>query len=325
MEDFKEFEGKTIDDAISEACRRLGEDRDKLEIEIISDSKGGIFGLMGSRKAQVRARLRSAEPSSTVDKKTKKRAPATESEKPAQAPATSGLPPGAVNDAPSETLLDAENAQEDQPEYAQEDQPEYAQEDQPEYAQEDQPEPVEVTQEVKDLVAEVVERLVTPIIGEPSLRIEVDDTGRVNVTVEDTDNSGLLIGREGQTLSSLQYLANRIAARTAGESVRVQLDVGDYREKQDESLRELAIDLAAKAKAQGRPYSTRPLSSYHRRVVHLTLQDDEGINTRSKGEGAMKRVLILPKNAKRNAKPSGGQPRRQSDRRPDGQKPRRSR
>ncbi len=109
------------------------------------------------------------------------------------------------------------------------------------------------------------------------------------------DNSGLLIGREGQTLASFQYLANRIVAKELGAPVRIQLDTGDYRERQDEKLRDLALHLADRAKNLGKPQSTRPLSSYHRRIVHLALQEDDGIQTRSKGEGPMKRVVILPR------------------------------
>jgi spoIIIJ-associated protein len=85
-------------------------------------------------------------------------------------------------------------------------------------------------------------------------------------------------------------------------SVRVQIDTGDYRERQDEKLRQLAWHLADKAMHTGRVQSTKPLSSYHRRVVHMALQEDKHVNTRSKGDGPMKRVLILP----RRSRGSGG-------------------
>ena len=118
---------------------------------------------------------------------------------------------------------------------------------------------------------------------------------RVTVLVLDEENSGLLIGREGQTLSSLQYLVNRIVSRRCEQPVRVQINTGEYRERQDDNLRKMAVYLADKAKSLGRPQSTKPLSSYHRRVVHLALQEDETIQTRSKGDGPLKRVIIVPK------------------------------
>ncbi len=147
-------------------------------------------------------------------------------------------------------------------------------------------------EQVKQVAVEVMERLVTPVIGEAGFSVELAE-GRVNVSVDCGENSGLLIGREGQTLSALQYLASRIVSRKLGASVRVQLDSGDYRERQDDKLRDIALHLAEKVRATGKPQSTRPLSSYHRRVVHVTLQDDEEVVTRSKGDGPLKRVIIM--------------------------------
>jgi spoIIIJ-associated protein len=221
MEDFKEFEAKSIDEAIDEACRHFDADREQLELEIVSDAKGGIFGLMGARKAVVRARRR-------------------------------------------DNLA-----------------------------------------ELKGIVTQVVERLLEPITDTAKLFVVVEEADRVKVEIEDEEHSGLLIGREGQTLSALQYLSNRIVNRRWREPVRVQLDTGDYRERQDENLRQLAGELADKAEEAGKPQSTRPLSSYHRRVVHLALQEREGVQTRSKGDGPLKRVLILP--AKKGG--GGGRPR----------------
>ncbi|UZP67971.1 Jag N-terminal domain-containing protein [Desulfovibrio mangrovi] len=142
-----------------------------------------------------------------------------------------------------------------------------------------------------EVVNGVVGKLITPVIGETPVASAIEDN-RVKVTISSGDNSGLLIGREGQTLAAFQYLTNRIVAKEMGVAVRVQLDTGDYRERQDDKLREIALHLADKAKTLGKPQSTRPLSSYHRRIVHLALQGDEDIQTRSKGDGPLKRVII---------------------------------
>lgn len=147
-------------------------------------------------------------------------------------------------------------------------------------------------EKVYSIAVEVAERLVIPIIGEASVTVVVAEE-RIKISVDCGEHSGLLIGREGQTLSSIQYLASRIIARKLGTAVRVQFDTGDYRERQDEKLRDLALNLAERVRTTGRPQSTRPLSSYHRRVVHMALQEEEDIITRSKGEGALKRVIIL--------------------------------
>lgn len=152
-----------------------------------------------------------------------------------------------------------------------------------------------MTPELEALVREVMERMMDGILGQiPPLEIS-GNAERVNVLVNDEENSGLLIGREGQTLASIQYLVNRIVIRRHGDPVKVQINTGEYRERQDDNLRKMAIFLADKAKSLGRPQSTKPLSSYHRRVVHLALQEDEAISTRSKGDGPLKRVLIIPR------------------------------
>jgi len=150
---------------------------------------------------------------------------------------------------------------------------------------------------LEKIVHEVMVQLLTPIIGETKLDITLE-SDRVKVFIDDEENSGLIIGREGQTLSSIQYLVNRLVSRKMEASVRIQVDTGDYRERQDDKLRQVAWHLAEKAGSMGRTQSTKPLSSYHRRVVHLALQDNEDVFTRSKGDGPMKRVLIVPKTRK---------------------------
>lgn len=152
---------------------------------------------------------------------------------------------------------------------------------------------------LEQVTIEVTTKLLVPLTEDAKVSVTLQ-SDRVLVRIDDPENSGLLIGREGQTLASLQYLVNRLVSKRMDASVRVQIDTGDYRENQDEKLRQIARHLADKALASGRTQSTRPMSSYHRRVVHLTLQEDEQVFTRSKGEGSMKRVLIVPKQRDRD-------------------------
>ena len=142
---------------------------------------------------------------------------------------------------------------------------------------------------------DVISRLVAPVLDvepeEVALSVEVgEDRMQVSVKSEDT---GLLIGRDGQNLAAVQYLATRMITRTIGSQVRVQVDAGDYHVRQDTRLQELALSLAEKVKATGKVQTTRPLSAYQRRVIHLALQDDPDVQTRSSGEGALKHVVIL--------------------------------
>ena len=144
-------------------------------------------------------------------------------------------------------------------------------------------------------VRSVVSTLVAPILDmeadEVELSIEVgEDRVQVSVKSEDT---GLLIGRDGQNLAAVQYLASRMITRAVSSQIRVQVDAGDYHVRQDSRLQELALALAEKVKATGKVQTTRPLSAYQRRVIHLALQDDPDVQTRSSGEGALKHVVIL--------------------------------
>ena len=149
------------------------------------------------------------------------------------------------------------------------------------------------------LVGDTVRKLIRPITGEEvAIAIKIGG-GRVYVGIECDEDSGLLIGREGQTLAALQYMISRIVSRGMNAAVRVQLDAGEYRRRQDEKLREMALALADKVRQSGRSYSTRPLSSYHRRIVHVCLQEAVDVQTRSTGDGPMKRVVIMRKKGER--------------------------
>ena len=291
MREFKEFHGKTLDSAIESACDFFNLNRDKLEIEILSGGSTGIFGLMGVKKAKVKARPRPGAPVSpdfdeqeaVAEEQVQEAVSAPYEYEPDQ------TEPEEEPEQPEYQPEPVQAEQETQP--AEQSEPDTV-EQAPQYKREapavDREQMMQITQEVLDtMLKEILD--VTPKLD------MVFEAGRLDVFIDDDMHSGLIIGREGATLSSLQYLVNRIVSRRMGEGVRIQLDAGDYREKQNERLRRIALQLADKAKSQNRTQSTRPLSSYHRRVVHLVLQADERVQTRSKGEGPMKRVLIMPK------------------------------
>lgn len=109
------------------------------------------------------------------------------------------------------------------------------------------------------------------------------------------DNLGLLIGRKGQTLESLQYITSLAVNRQGGQWMRINLDIGDYRSKREESLRMLAQKAAAKVEANGRRIALDPMSAAERRIVHQELQEFSGVLTQSEGQDPYRRVIILPK------------------------------
>lgn len=342
MSEFKEFQGKTLDEAIQTACDHFGMGREKLEIEIITGGSTGVFGIMGVRKARLKARPRKAFKTDDLmgeDKAGRDKKPAAQKPKREPKPKSKSAPRAEekaeqkpaeqtpaeqkpIEQKPIEQKVEdqiAEAAQapapEEQPEAPRREakpksepkkerrpapkkeaparDEEQAEAEPPREAPSNSLENLD-KDEIEATVREALGRMLEPIVGEAKLDITFDPD-RVKVFIDDDENSGLIIGREGQTLSSLQYLVNRLVSRKMETSVRVQIDTGDYRERQDDKLRQLAQHLADKAVNQSRTQSTKPLSSYHRRVVHLTLQDNETVFTRSKGDGPLKRVLIVPK------------------------------
>ncbi len=337
MENAKEFEGKTLDEAIGKACEFYDAPREKLEIDILQDAKSGIFGLVGVRKAVIQARMApvAARVSDILSSPRAGRSaqaadPGPESPEPARRQTADSGPRQEKRRKTPRQAQDDDNvtARRDVPEGQEPDEAAVRAEVRPE-VREDEPRPrrrlpregrgvqpgrsqeaeLDLTEEtaaersayvpVEDLdpdqlreaVLEISRQLIAPIAGEASLELEIGG-GRVAVHIHSDEDLGLLIGREGQTLACLQYLASRMVARRMGSPVRLQFDAGDYRERQDEKLRELAFMLAERAKATGRVCPTRPLSSYQRRIVHMALQDDPAIQTRSTGEGPLKRVVI---------------------------------
>ena len=410
MDGFKEFQGKNLDAAIQEACSYYNVAREKLEIEIVQDAKSGIFGIVGARKAKIRARraalreavesvlgkkhcdVRLERPSlgreETPRRPAGKMSPAAREDSAAAPAAPEEMRAESAPDQECPVRKDGKAEEAGQPERAEkparaeraERQEKPAENARPSRARgrgRDQaraaapaeaqageapaegaapegggrrgegrrarprpslrgegegrrrqrpqgpavPAPAENTEDVLDeaeeslpftpveeldpqrleaLTKEAVRQLVRPIVGEEvTLEVTVAD-GRVRVAVDCEEDSGLLIGREGQTLASLQYLASRVVSRGMNAAVRVQLDAGRYRQRQDEKLREMALALAEKVRQTGRSYSTRPLSSYHRRIVHLCLQDAEEVQTRSSGDGPMKRVVIMRRRPERS-------------------------
>jgi spoIIIJ-associated protein len=342
MNIWKEFQGKTIDEAIREACDYFGVEREQLEIEIVNDATSGIFGLMGGKKASIRASrvslsdLLGAEPETSPAVAQEEVLPEprlrTDAGRASKGWTESGVEKGgqdrpngrgkggrASRPAPGASPAEVPRAREE------EGRPSEARQGRSLRRREDESRPVACPGEeaaagegtehenlpefdprncdqdaLLALVSETVIRLVRPIVGEMTHTVTLLGN-RVRVGIDCGDSSGILLGREGQTLAAVQYIAGRIIAKSLGSSLRLQFDAGNYRERQDERLRELAFSLAEKVKASRRSHSTRPLSAYQRRIIHLALEGDDLVQTFSKGEGSQRRVIIQLKRRDRAA------------------------
>lgn len=278
MSAYKEFKAKNIDLAIMEACRFFAVDRDSLEIDIVSGGSAGIFGL-GAKKAVIRAKRRRLDIGRI--KESLAESPLSGRPGPEEQPVEKG---------PEESSVDTRKGEEQ--ESTEESEEEFPEDEDGEKEVASGPLPEDEARRLEESVREVLTALLRPLCDEARLDVNMD-ANPITVRIE-TDDVQLIVGRDGQIIAALQYLANRILSRTRPKCPHVRLDSGDYRRNQEIKLTEMALSLSGKAKKTGKVQSTRPLSSFHRRVVHMALQNDQRVLTRSKGEGAMKRVLILP-------------------------------
>lgn len=126
----------------------------------------------------------------------------------------------------------------------------------------------------------------------PTITGQADEES-VNLHIEG-DDLGILIGRRGQTLDSLQYITSLAVNRQGGEWIRINLDIGDYRAKREESLRSLAQRAAMKVESSGRRVALDAMNAAERRIVHQELQEFGGVTTQSEGQEPYRRVIILP-------------------------------
>ncbi len=143
------------------------------------------------------------------------------------------------------------------------------------------------------LAREALEKILELIPVETTVNAEQTD-GKIVLSIEG-DTSGLLIGRRGKTLDALQYIVNKIVNKALDKKTYVVVDSENYRKRREESFTQLALKMGDKAKKIKKPVSTNLLNPHDRRIVHLTLQEDIDLDTKSRGDGLLKKVVIIPK------------------------------
>lgn len=121
-----------------------------------------------------------------------------------------------------------------------------------------------------------------------------EDSRNLNIDLSG-DEMGVLIGKRGQTLDSLQYLVSLVVNKETDEYIRVKVDTEDYRNRRRETLENLAKNIAYKVKRTKRPVSLEPMNPYERRVIHSALQNDKFVTTHSEGEEPFRRVVVTLK------------------------------
>ena len=266
-----EVSAKTVDDAITKACIELQAASDKLEIQVISEGSSGFFGI-GSKPAVIRAAVK-AEPEK-------------EPEAP-QKPEKKEAAPAPVKEAPKKEAVKKETERKSAPRQA-------------ETARRSEPrEEREVVQRTDEEIAQIKATALEFLSGvfkamELPVEIQMEynaENGSLEVDFAGED-MGILIGKRGQTLDSLQYLTNRVANKMQDGYVRVKLDTEDYRRRRKETLENLAKNIASKVKRTRKTVSLEPMNPYERRIIHSALQSDPAVSTHSEGEEPYRKVVV---------------------------------
>lgn len=265
---------KTVDDAITEALIQLGVTSDRLEYEVIEKGSAGFLGI-GMKQAVIEAR-RKLEP-----KEEKIEEPVVEE-------------PVKAEPKKVETVQPQKAAAEKKADEPQKAAFEKAVEKEVKEEVKKETKLVEVQPQTIEAVEDFLKNTMKAMDMEVELKTEIDQDGALCVDMSG-EHMGILIGKRGQTLDSLQYLANRVANKHQEGYVRVKLDTENYRARREETLRHLAKNIAHKVKRNRRPVALEPMNPYERRIIHSALQSDPYVMTHSEGEEPFRKVVITLK------------------------------
>ena len=157
-----------------------------------------------------------------------------------------------------------------------------------------------VTATVLDVPTAVAKKFLSDVFAAMGLEVEIKAVTEDNVLAIELfgDNMGIVIGKRGDTLDSLQYLTSLIVNRESDRYIKVTVDAENYREKRCNALIALSNRLADKVARTGRRHTLEPMNPYERRIIHSNLQNNESVTTRSVGEDPYRKIIIEPKNAK---------------------------
>ncbi|MBO6297383.1 MAG: protein jag [Lachnospiraceae bacterium] len=330
MAEYREFSEKTVSDCITEACMTFSVTSDRLDYEVVSEGSSGLFGI-GSKPAVIRARIKeesfeqleaaraeetAAEKAAQKEKEEKEaaeKAAKIEAQKKENAERAAAI--REKNGMPSAEEEESENRGRRNDRYdrgrnnkrnpRRYDKNDYdfrkSNDEIPAPVKEEKPaKPVrEIPEEEKAELIKRAEEFLKDVFA--SMKIEAavtlqfaeDNTLNIDLAGEDM---GILIGKRGQTLDSLQYLTSLVVNKGTEEYVRVKVDTENYRSRRRDTLEKLARNIAFKVKRSRRPVALEPMNPYERRIIHSALQNDRYVTTHSEGEEPYRKVVVTLKN-----------------------------
>ena len=300
----QEATGKTVDEARAKACALLGVQADDLNVsyEVLEmPQKTGFLGLK-TTPAKVCVSVEepdapaapAAAPAPAVEaapvQETAPEVPAAPVEEPAapvEAPATEVEQPAAEQAAPAAAAA----------------------------ADEETEVPIVIEENAKVKAAVEYLQEVIAKMGVENVTFSAVQKGEATIIRLDGEHLGALIGRRGETMESLSYLASLVANRLEGDYIKLGLDVAGYRDKRESDLTALAQRIGAKVRKTGRSFAMEPMNPYERRIIHSAISKMEGVRSESKGEGRDRRVVIYStapdaqtENTYGERRPRGGRP-----------------
>ncbi len=232
--EYIEVTGKTVDDAITEACQTLSVTSDRLDYEVVESGSSGFLGF-AVKPAVIKARIK--------DENAKEETKESKSE------------------TKKNTKKESKKAQSDAP-------------------------ATELKNDPKEFLSKVFDAMGMEV------QIDVERTDE-EISIElSGEDMGVLIGKRGQTLDSLQYLTSLVVNKGSSTYTRVKVDTENYRVRRKETLENLAKNIAYKVKRTKRPVTLEPMNPYERRVIHSALQNDKYVSTHSEGEEPYRKVVI---------------------------------
>ena len=272
----QEATGKTVDEARAKACALLGVQADDLNVsyEVLEmPQKTGFLGL----------KLTPAKVCVSVEEPDAPAAPAVEEKK---APVQEKAAPAPAVEAPAAPAEPEAKAEEEAAPAVE------AAAEQPAAEEEETEEPINIEENTKVKAAVEYLREVIALMGVENVSFSAVQKGEATIIRLDGEKLGALIGRRGETMESLSYLASLVANRLEGDYIKLGLDVAGYRDKRESDLTALAQRIGAKVRKTGRSFAMEPMNPYERRIIHSAISKMEGVRSESKGEGRDRRVVI---------------------------------
>ena len=270
----QEATGKTVDEARAKACALLGVQADDLNVSYEVLEMPQKTGFLGLKTTPAKVRVSVEEPDApaapVVEEKVEPEGNPVVEETPAEEPKAEepAAAPVAEEASPVEETADPA-AEGEEPEV-----------------------PINIEENAKVKAAVDYLKEVIALMGVENVTFSAVQKGEATIIRLDGEKLGALIGRRGETMESLSYLASLVANRLEGDYIKLGLDVAGYRDKRESDLTALAQRIGAKVRKTGRSFAMEPMNPYERRIIHSAISKMEGVRSESKGEGRDRRVVI---------------------------------